>query len=95
MAGPSDPFRDIQTALSRTSRTQSMVLLENSGADPNEDAGLWIDEADYAAMSVMSEMARAGKPKLSAVLEEEIEIAQGSLIVASRSQNAHWICLRG
>ncbi|OXG13296.1 ferric-chelate reductase [Cryptococcus neoformans Tu401-1] len=83
MAGPSDPFRDIQTALSRTSRTQSMVLLENSGADPNEDAGLWIDEADYAAMSVMSEMARAGKPKLSAVLEEEIEIAQGSLIVAT------------
>lgn len=80
-----DPFRDIQTALSRTSRTQSMVLLENSGADPNEDAGLWIDEADYAAMCIMSEMARAGKPKLSAVLEEEIEIALGSLIVASKS----------
>lgn len=84
-AYPGDPFRDIQNALSRTSRTQSMVLLENSGADPNEDAGLWIDEADYAAMSIMSEMARAGKPKLSAVLEEEIEIALGSLIVASKS----------
>ncbi|KAL0245519.1 hypothetical protein I308_104651 [Cryptococcus tetragattii IND107] len=82
-AYPGDPFRDIQNALSRTSRTQSMVLLENSGADPNEDAGLWIDEADYAAMSIMSEMARAGKPKLSAVLEEEIEIALGSLIVAT------------
>lgn len=94
VAVPNDPFRDIQTALSRTSRTQSMVLLENSGADPKEDAGLWIDEADYAAMCVMSEMARAGKPKLSAVLEEEIEIAQGSLIVASRS-HAHRICLRG
>ncbi|KIR56701.1 ferric-chelate reductase [Cryptococcus gattii Ru294] len=82
-AYPGDPFRDIQNALSRTSRTQSMVLLENSGADPNEDAGLWIDEADYAAMCIMSEMARAGKPKLSAVLEEEIEIALGSLIVAT------------
>ncbi|XAO27422.1 hypothetical protein I312_106276 [Cryptococcus bacillisporus CA1280] len=82
-AYPGDPFRDIQTALSRTSRTQSMVLLENSGADPKEDAGLWIDEADYAAMCIMSEMARAGKPKLSAVLEEEIEIALGSLIVAT------------
>ncbi|KIR41355.1 ferric-chelate reductase [Cryptococcus deuterogattii 99/473] len=82
-----DPFRDIQTALSRTSRTQSMVLLENSGADPNEDAGLWIDEADYAAMCIMSEMARAGKPKLSAVLEEEIEIALGSLIVAMYSED--------
>ncbi|KIR59289.1 ferric-chelate reductase [Cryptococcus bacillisporus CA1873] len=82
-AYPGDSFRDIQTALSRTSRTQSMVLLENSGADPKEDAGLWLDEADYAAMCIMSEMARAGKPKLSAVLEEEIEIALGSLIVAT------------
>ncbi|WVO24711.1 uncharacterized protein IAS62_006081 [Cryptococcus decagattii] len=82
-AYPGDPFRDMQTALSRASRTQSMVLLENSGADPKEDAGLWIDEADYAAMCIMSEMARAGKPKLSAVLEEEIEIALGSLIVAT------------
>nr|XP_031861634.1 uncharacterized protein CI109_002864 [Kwoniella shandongensis]KAA5528706.1 hypothetical protein CI109_002864 [Kwoniella shandongensis] len=75
-----DSAREI---LSRTSRTQSMVLLEDAGSDPTGDAGLWIDEADYAAMSIMSEMARAGKPKLSAIVEEEIEIAQGSMIVTT------------
>ncbi|KAK8853337.1 hypothetical protein IAR55_004041 [Kwoniella newhampshirensis] len=75
-----DSVREI---LSKTSRTQSMVLLEDAGADPTGDAGLWIDEADYAAMSIMSEMARAGKPKLSAVVEEEIEVAQGNLIVTT------------
>ncbi|WVQ77459.1 hypothetical protein IAR50_007145 [Cryptococcus sp. DSM 104548] len=73
----------IRDALSRTSRTQSMVLLENGSTDPTADAGLWVDESDYAAMDVMSEMARAGKPKLSAVMEEEIELAQGSIIVAT------------
>ncbi|WVQ94849.1 hypothetical protein IAU59_001932 [Kwoniella sp. CBS 9459] len=68
--------------ISRTSRTQSMVLLED-GSDPTGDAGLYIDEADHAAMSILSESAKAGKPKLSAVLEEEIEIAAGSMIVAT------------
>ncbi|OCF43665.1 ferric-chelate reductase [Kwoniella heveanensis CBS 569] len=68
--------------ISRTSRTQSMVLLED-GSDPTGDAGLYIDEADHAAMSILSELAKAGKPKLSAVLEEEIEIATGSMIVAT------------
>ncbi|WWD19765.1 hypothetical protein CI109_104229 [Kwoniella shandongensis] len=43
-----DSAREI---LSRTSRTQSMVLLEDAGSDPTGDAGLWIDEADYAAMT--------------------------------------------
>lgn len=60
-----------------------MVLLEDNGQDPTGDAALWIDEADYAAMNAMSEFARPGKPKLAKVLEEEIEQAQGRIIVAS------------
>ncbi|WVQ84567.1 hypothetical protein IAT38_006721 [Cryptococcus sp. DSM 104549] len=76
-----ESMRDL---LSRSSRTQSMVLLENgAGADPSGDAGLWIDGADYAAMGFLSEMARAGRPQLSAVMEEEIETAQGSMLVAA------------
>ncbi|WVN87551.1 uncharacterized protein L203_102734 [Cryptococcus depauperatus CBS 7841] len=75
------PVRD---SFSQTSRTQSMVLLQNMDqGDPTGDAGFWIDEADYAAMSRLSEMARVGKPKLSIVLEEEIDLAKGSLIVAT------------
>nr|ODO04175.1 ferric-chelate reductase [Cryptococcus depauperatus CBS 7855] len=75
------PVRD---SFSQTSRTQSMVLLQNMDrGDPTGDAGFWIDEADYAAMSRLSEMARVGKPKLSIVLGEEIDLAKGSLIVAT------------
>lgn len=72
--------------LARGSRMGSMVLLEE-GSGPGEvaggDAGLWIDQADWAAMSMMSEMARPGKPKLAQVLEEEVEGSQGRIIVAS------------
>lgn len=76
----------VRNLISRNSRTNSMVLLDDPGhgLDASGDVGsLWIDEADYAAMNVVSEMARPGKPKLSQVLEEEIEQAKGSLIVAS------------
>ena len=74
----------MRNLISRQSRTQSMVLLEDlSGADLNADDALWIDEADYAAMGILSEMARPGKRKLATVLQEEIEVAKGSLIVAS------------
>ena len=73
----------VHNLLSRASRTGSMVLLEDNGADTSGDAGLWIDEADYAAMNVMSEVAHSGKPKLSSVLREEIDAAAGNVIVAS------------
>ena len=76
--------------LLKTSRSQSMVLLEDNGQDPNGDAALWIDEADYTAMNAMAEFARPGKPKLATVLEEEIEQAQGRMIVASESTLCVW-----
>ena len=71
----------VRNLLSRASRTGSMVLLEDNPGD--SDDALWIDQADHAAMNIMSEMARPGKPRLSAVLEEEIARAGGSTIVAS------------
>lgn len=81
MAGES-----VRNLMSRQSRTGSMVLLEDNSGDPTGDAALWIDESDHAAMNVLSEMARAGKPKLSAILDEEIQQAKGSMIVASEFQ---------
>lgn len=84
----------VKGLLSRASRTGSMVFLEDAGSGSGAtgpggaemggaDTGLWVDQADFAAMNVMSEMARPGKPKLSAVLEEEIHQAGGAMIVAS------------
>jgi len=80
--------------LSRVSRTGSMVFLDEAGGggrgldgDAGE-GGLWVDQADYAAMSIMSEVARPGKPKLAIVLEEEIARAGGAMIVASELTRA-------
>ena len=67
----------------QTPRTGSMVFLENDASDPSADAGLWIDQADYQALNLMTEMASVGKPKLASLLEEEIERAEGRMIVAS------------
>ncbi|EKC98915.1 hypothetical protein A1Q2_06669 [Trichosporon asahii var. asahii CBS 8904] len=44
---------------------------------------LWIDEADYAATSILSESARGGRPKLAALLEEELDKAQGAMVVTT------------
>jgi hypothetical protein len=68
---------DARDAISTRSRTGSMVLL------PDTAAPLWIDEADYAAMSVLSENARSGRPKLGAIFEEELEMSDGAMLVAS------------
>lgn len=70
------------------SRTQSMVLLEDTvgAAAQSRGAGngtLWIDEADYAATSILSESARGGRPKLAALLEEELGMAQGPMVVTT------------
>ncbi|RSH80974.1 uncharacterized protein EHS24_008405 [Apiotrichum porosum] len=108
-AGPSrspsmvfgDDAESMRNAMSVRSRTQSMILLEDTGSraeagksmyDAGPGAGtangglqagsLWIDEADYAATSVLSEMARGGRPKLGAIFEEELRAAEGSMMVA-------------
>jgi len=73
----------VHNLLSRASRAGSMVLLEDNSGEPTGDAALWVEQSDYSAMSVLSEMARPGKPKLSSVLEEEIQQARGSMMVAS------------
>lgn len=66
------------------SRTQSMVLLEDTVDFSTARGGsLWIDEADYAATSILSESARGGRPKLAALLDEELEKAQGATIVTT------------
>ena len=79
----------VKDAYPQTPRTGSMVLLEDAAGaaagDAPGDAGLWIDQADYSAMNVLSEMARPGKPKLGSVLEEEIQRAEGRIMVASES----------
>lgn len=89
---PSINFDDAQSVagesvrglMSRASRTDSMVLIEEPLATAKEyDAGLWLNQADHASMIIMSETARPGKPKLGQVLEEEIDRAQGAIIVAS------------
>nr|XP_018261062.1 uncharacterized protein I303_06781 [Kwoniella dejecticola CBS 10117]OBR83220.1 hypothetical protein I303_06781 [Kwoniella dejecticola CBS 10117] len=80
----------VRDLLSRTSRTQSMVLLEDPDYNdqdqyfPQEkDGGLWIDESDYVAMDIMSENSVRGKPKLSAVVNEEVDLQLGNMIVAT------------
>ncbi|BEI83758.1 hypothetical protein CcaverHIS002_0403620 [Cutaneotrichosporon cavernicola] len=81
---------DDRDAVSVLSRTQSMVFFEDTGDEPLMGAdglrgsvGLWIDEADYAATTILSESARAGRPKLSHVIDEEIGLAEGSIIVGT------------
>ncbi|WRT70084.1 uncharacterized protein IL334_007078 [Kwoniella shivajii] len=90
--GASTAGESVRDLLSRASRTQSMVLLEefsSSSHDPNHtkaissDGGLWIDESDYAAMKILTEKAKNGKPKLSSVIEEEVVQAKGNMIVAT------------
>lgn len=80
------------TIMSLSSRTQSMVQLEDTHdgkAHKCEGCGrhgaemLWIDEADYAAASILSENARTGRPKLASIVGEELDTAIGSMIVAT------------
>lgn len=66
-------------------RPNTMILLETGNLDPQGDAGIWIGSADFEAMQELSEVARPGKPKLTQILEEEIELAGGDIIVGSES----------
>ncbi|KAL7422822.1 hypothetical protein Q5752_002118 [Cryptotrichosporon argae] len=95
-----DDAQSVRHVLSRSSRTQSMILLDPAGTSSEAytahsgggapgaqqgDAGsaMWIDEADYTAMGILSEMARTGRPKLAALLDDEITMAAGSMIVTT------------
>ncbi|GMK58899.1 hypothetical protein CspeluHIS016_0603410 [Cutaneotrichosporon spelunceum] len=87
---PAGFLEDQRDAVSVLSRTQSMVFFEDTGDEPlmgadgmRSSAGLWIDEADYAAVTILSETARAGRPKLSQVIDEELRLAEGSIIVGT------------
>jgi hypothetical protein len=80
------------TIFSLSSRTQSMVLLEDThdgkghscaGCGRAGAENLWIDEADYAAALMLSENARTGRPKLASIVEEELRNAQGAMIVGT------------
>ncbi|WVW86333.1 hypothetical protein I302_108377 [Kwoniella bestiolae CBS 10118] len=73
----------VRDLLSRTSRTQSMVLLEDPDYGGKKDGGLWIDESDYVAMDILTELTIKGKPKLSDMLKEEIDLNLGNMIVAT------------
>jgi len=92
---PSTPSLDassMREAMAVMSRTQSMVLLQDAG-NLSSSSALWIDEADYAAMSIMSELARSGRPKLGAIFDEEVERTEGATLVASeytRQYKADW-----
>lgn len=91
------------TIMSLSSRTQSMVLLEDThdgkghtcagcgraGAD-----NLWIDEADYAAALILSENARTGRPKLASIVEDELRNASGAMIVGTCGPAALGTALR-
>lgn len=85
---PSIMFDDadsIRNSMALRSRTQSMVLLPDAGGKEQytpSSSALWIDEADYAAMSILSEMAHGGRPKLGAIFQEETQCADGSMLVA-------------
>lgn len=64
----------------------SSTMGRGSGHGAGGGAGggsLWIDEADYAATSILSESARGGRPKLAALLEEELDRAQGAMVVTT------------
>lgn len=95
---PSGFFDDgdsVRSAVSVMSRTQSMVFLEDTMNEPlmakdglGGSVGLWIDEADYAATSILSESAFAGRPKLSQMIDDELGLSEGSIIVGSESSSA-------
>lgn len=79
--------RDMQL-LSRATRTRGVVALDTAERDLTgvETAKtLWLDEADFAAMSVLSEVAHTGRPQLDALIEQELLTAEGDVIVASES----------
>lgn len=92
------------TIMSLSSRTQSMVLLEDThdgkghscaGCGRAGSDNLWIDEADYAAALILSESARTGRPKLASIVEDELRNASGAMIVGTCGPAALGTALRG
>ena len=74
--------------LSLATRTTGVVALDEPDPTGSEAAkSLWIDEADFAAMSVLSEVAHTGRPRIDAVIEEEFIATKGDVMVASKSRD--------
>ena len=74
--------------LSLATRTTGVVALDESDPTGAEAAkSLWIDEADFAAMSVLSEVTHTGRPRIDAVIEQELIASHGDVIVASKSRD--------
>nr|XP_019010488.1 uncharacterized protein I206_04958 [Kwoniella pini CBS 10737]OCF49269.1 hypothetical protein I206_04958 [Kwoniella pini CBS 10737] len=67
----------------RKSNFSNLNLNFKSTAEQEKDGGLWIDESDYVAMNILSENSVKGKPKLSIVIQEEINLNLGNMIVAT------------
>lgn len=80
----------VRGLMNRASQTQSMIMLDGAAPEDMTDPTVWINQADFIAMSSMAEHARSGKPKLAQVFEEELELAKGSIMVASMFPAVLW-----
>jgi hypothetical protein len=82
----------VRGLMSRASQTQSMIMLEGAAVEDSTDPAVWINQDDFLAMNYMAEHGRSGKPKLAQVFEEELEVAKGSIMVASECLTVqYWV----
>jgi len=58
------------------------MMMSRSGDRPADEMALEVDESELHDVSVVSEHARPGKPKLDRILADEVENSKGSVIVA-------------
>jgi hypothetical protein len=98
--GDSDIDDPAQTALSRAVQQQGKVRRAHSrrraekrpvvtdtswGTALDDPLRSSLDEGDYVAMNILSELARSGHPKLDEILDLETDRSDGNLSVASES----------
>ncbi|CED83240.1 Ferric reductase, NADH/NADPH oxidase and related proteins [Phaffia rhodozyma] len=58
---------------------QSFVRVEKEGEDKDQ----FLDEGDEDDLNVVAEMARPGRPKLEKIIQEEVDCAEGTVVIAS------------
>ncbi|KAF7976337.1 hypothetical protein HWV62_7072 [Athelia sp. TMB] len=58
------------------------MMMSRTGDRPGDEIALEVDERELHDVSVVSEHARPGKPKLDRILADEVENSKGSVIVA-------------
>lgn len=56
----------------------SFIRVEKDG----EDGDQFLDDGDEDDLNVVAEMARPGRPKLDKIVQEEVDCAQGTVVVA-------------